>query len=321
GRMLFFDNRLSGDLTTSCASCHAPRLGWGDGQPLSRGYPGTQHWRNSQTVVNSAYLAKLFWAGESTSLESQADSAITGNLAGNGDPAMVEERLAQAPDYVEMFREAFGTGPSYPLVLKAIASFERAETVTKDTPFDRYARGDPSALPESARRGMELFAGKAACTSCHGGALFTDESYHNLGVPDHPEFRKDPLRQISLRYQHLIRGVPEDVYRNATTDLGLYYTTKRDEDIGKFRTPPLRYINHTAPYMHNGVLPSLEEVVDFYDRGGDRGPGEKSPRMRPLGLAPEEKRNLVEFLKSLSGPEILIETPDLPKYAPAEVLT
>lgn len=319
GRLLFFDNRLSGDLTTSCASCHAPSLGWGDGQALSRGYPGTQHWRNSQTVVNSAYLQKLFWAGESTSLESQADAAITGNLAGNADPAMVEERLAQVPEYVAMFKEVFGVDrPSYPMVLKAIAAFERAETNTDNTPFDRYAKGDSGALSESARRGMELFAGKASCVACHGGALFTDESFHNLGVPDSPEFEKDPLRQITLRYQHLSRGVPEEVYRNASTDMGLYYTTKRDEDTGKFRTPPLRYINHTSPYMHNGVLSTLEEVVEFYDRGGDKGPGAKSPLVRPLGLTSSEKRDLVEFLKSLSGPELVIEAPALPKYAPTE---
>jgi cytochrome c peroxidase len=111
GRLLFFDDRLSGDVSTSCASCHDPRLGWGDGNALSRGYPGTQHWRNSQTAVNSAYLAKLFWAGESTSLEAQANSAITGALAGNGDPVMIEERLAQIPRYVELFRAYLRKAP------------------------------------------------------------------------------------------------------------------------------------------------------------------------------------------------------------------
>ena len=106
GKLLFFDDRLSGDVGTSCASCHDPRLGWGDGNALSRGYAGTQHWRNSQTTINTAYLSKLFWAGEAPSLEAQAHSAISGNLAGNGDPVMIEERLAQVPQYVEMFEEA-----------------------------------------------------------------------------------------------------------------------------------------------------------------------------------------------------------------------
>ena len=138
GRLLFFDDRLSGDVSTSCASCHDSRFGWGDGNALSRGYPGTQHWRNSQTIVNSAYLSKLFWAGESPSLEQQAKSAITGNLAGNGDPAMIEERLAQVPEYRRLFREAFGVDqPTFNLVLKAIATFERAETNSTDSPFDR----------------------------------------------------------------------------------------------------------------------------------------------------------------------------------------
>lgn len=318
GRLLFFDTRTSGDVSTSCASCHDPRLGWGDGNALSRGYPGTQHWRNSQTVVNSAYLAKLFWAGESTSLESQANSAITGNLAGNGDPAMIEERLAQIPQYVRLFREAFGIEtPSYDMALKAIATFERAEVVTTDTPVDRYLRGDATAISEAAIRGKALFEGTAGCISCHNGALLSDESFHNLGVPKNSLFEKDPERQIALRFQHYARGVPEEVYRKADRDLGLYYTTKRDEDKAKFRTPPLRYIRYTAPYMHNGVFATLREVIDFYDRGGGDDPN-KSSRLRPLSLTGEEKSDLLTFLDSFSGKEIRIPIPELPPYVPTE---
>ena len=273
GKLLFFDHRLSGDLGTSCASCHDPRLGWGDGNSLSRGYAGTQHWRNSQTTVNSAFLSKLFWAGESPSLEAQADSAISGNLAGNGDPSMIEERLVQSPEYIRLFEEAFGTSrPTYPLVLKAIASFERAELVSDDSPFDQYLAGDEDALWEEARAGLVLFQGKARCIVCHNGSLLSDENFHVLDLPENELFESDPLRQVALRYQHYIRGVPEEVYRDAHTDLGLYYTTKREDDQRKFRTPPLRYISYTAPYMHNGVLGSLEEVVEFYNQGGETTP-------------------------------------------------
>ncbi len=319
GKMLFFDDRLSGDLGTSCASCHDPRMGWGDGNALSRGYAGTQHWRNSQTTVNTAYLSKLFWAGESPSLEAQADSAITGNLAGNGDPIMIEERLAQVPAYVELFREAFGIDrPTYEHVLKAIASFERQELVSSDSPLDQYLAGDKSALSEEAIRGKALFEGKAGCIQCHNGALLTDEKYHNLGLPEHPLFEKDPLRQVSLRYQHYIRGVPEEVYRTANTDLGLYYTTKRKSDIGKFRTPPLRYISYTAPYMHNGVFETLEGVIDFYDAGGGEHAG-KSQLLKPLNLTEDEKWDLLEFLESFSGDEIRMTPPQLPAYEPTKV--
>ena len=313
GKMLFFDARLSGDSSTSCASCHDPATGWGDGGELSRGYPGSLHWRNSETIINSAYLQKLFWAGEAKSLEAQAKSAATGNLAGNGDPMLVEERLAQCPDYVDRFKDVFGTDyPLYSDVLKAIASYERT-LVQRDTPFDRYMNGDNDALNEKAKRGLALFKGKAECIQCHNGALFSDEDYHNLGVPENESFEYEPLRQIALRYQHYSRGVTESEYRSAHTDLGLYYTTKRPEDKGKFRTHTLRYLAYTPPYMHNGVFYTLEEVIVFYNEGGGDTKN-KSPLLRPLGLSYDEKDELLEFLLSLSGDEIIHEPPVLPEY-------
>lgn len=312
GRLLFFDPRLSGDGSTSCATCHDPEEGWGTGTPISKGYPGTTHWRNAQTVVNSAYLAKLFWAGESLSLEKQAESAWTGNLAGNLDPAMAEEKMAQIPEYVRLFKEVFGTGPNWGDALRAVAAFERT-IISRNVPFDRYAQGDRRALSREAKRGLSLFQGKAGCVACHSGPLLTDESYHALGVPRSPAYDDQPLVQISLRYQHRARGVPEEVYRAADRDLGLYYTTKRDQDRGKFRTPPLRDLCPTAPYMHNGVFQTLAEIIDFYDRGGGEDPN-KSPLMRPLGLSSREKADLVAFMESLCGDPILVEAPDLPPY-------
>ena len=320
GRLLFFDNRLSGDSSTSCATCHLPAMGWGDGNAISRGYPGTWHWRNSQTVVNSAYLKKLFWAGESLSLEAQAKSAATGNLAGNVDPAMAEERMAQIPEYVRLFREAFGVNrPTFSLAMRAIASFERAEPNSIDSPFDQYMRGG-GELSESALRGMVIFQGKAGCVQCHNGPLLTDEGFHNIGVPENDRFQQDPLSQIALRYQHYSRGVSEEVYRGADRDLGLYYTTKRDADKGKFRTPPLRYLKYTAPYMHNGVFATLEDVIDFYNTGGGNDQN-KSEMITPLGLTDQEKADLLAFLETLSGSELIMERPTLPPYVPFEVAT
>ncbi len=318
GRILFWDDRLSGDVSSGCVVCHNPEQGWGDGGDLSRGYPGTSHWRNSQTILNAAYYAKLFWAGEVTSLESQAVSAATGNVAGNGDTVMLEERLRQVPEYVKRFREVFGVDrPMIHLAWMAIAAFERTlVSKAEHVAFDRFARGDQAALSPEAKRGLALFQGKAGCITCHNGPLASDESYYNLGVPENPTFNTDPLRQITLRYQHVIRGVPESVYRTADRDLGLYYTTKRNEDRGKFRTPSLRELKYTAPYMHNGVFRTLEEVVAFYDLGGGNDP-HKSKVMRPLGLTKQEKKDLVAFLVSLSSDEpILVERPEMPDYAP-----
>jgi cytochrome c peroxidase len=317
GRLLFFDPRLSGDASTSCASCHKPESGWGDGGDVSRGYPGTQHWRNSQTVLNAAYYAKLFWAGEVTSLEAQAVAAASGNVAGNGDAMMMEERLRQIPEYRRRFKQVFGT--ERPLIgdaWKAIAAFERTVVSrAQDVPFDRFVAGDARALSDEAKRGLALFQGKAGCIQCHHGPLASDESYHNLGVPKNPVFEEDPLRQITLRYQHVIRGVPETVYRTADRDLGLYYTTKRDEDRGKFRTPGLRELKYTAPYMHNGVFFTLEEVVDFYDQGGGDDPG-KSQLLKPLRLTGQEKKDLLAFLLALSSDTPLtVRAPSLPDYA------
>ena len=317
GKLLFFDARLSGDASTSCASCHSPESGWGDGGDLSRGYPGTQHWRNSQTILNSAYYAKLFWAGESTSLEAQARSAATGNVAGNGDTMMMEERLRQVPEYVKRFREVFGTPwPTIDDAWRAISAFERTVVSrAKDVPFDRFMKGDAKALSEGAKRGLALFQGKAGCVQCHNGALLSDEDYHNVGVPKNPAFEEDPLRQITLRYQHVIRGVPESVYRKADRDLGLFYTTKREADKGRFRTPSLRELKYTAPYMHNGAFFELDEVIDFYDEGGGQD-ANKSPLIRKLGLTDEEKEDLLAFLESLSSDEpLLMKPPELPPYA------
>lgn len=312
GRLLFFDRRMSGDGSTSCAVCHTPRLGWDSGSPISPGYPGTLHWRNSQTVINSGYLPKLFWAGESLSLEKQAASAWKGNLAGNLDTVMAEERMKQVPEYVRLFQEVFGTAPNWDDALRAVATYERTLN-TQNVPFDAYASGDESALSSEAKRGLELYQGEANCTACHGGPLLTDNSYHNLGVPRSPEYDNNINVQITLRYQHMSRGVPDEVYEAADRDLGLYYTTKQDEDRGKFRTPPLRYVCYTEPYMHNGVFETLEEVIAFYNAGGGEDPN-KDPLLEPLGLSDREQSDLKAFLESLCGDEILEEAPELPPY-------
>ena len=319
GKMLFWDTRLGGDASSPCVVCHEPSKGWGDAGEISRGYPGTQHWRNSQTILNSAYYNKLFWEGNVTSLEGQAPAAAEGNVAGNGDPSLMEMRMRFIPEYVRRFKEVFGVEwPRITQAWQAIAAFERTiVSDAKKVPFDRYMAGDRSALSESALRGMAVYHGKGACIECHNGPLASDQKFYSLGVPENEVFRTDALYQVTHRWEHYQKGVTEPGYRNADLDMGLYYQTKNPKDSGKFRTPSLRELKYTAPYMHNGVFYTLDEVVDFYDKGGGTLGPNKSTRIRPLGLTAQEKKDPVAFLESLSmDTPLIVDSPRLPPYAP-----
>jgi len=323
GKMLFFDPRLGGDASTGCVQCHEPDQGWGFNDALSRGYPATVHWRNSQTVINSAYLGKLFWTGSASSLEKQAKSAASGAVAGNGEADVMEARLAFIPVYRKAFKDVFGDEwPKISNAWRAVAAFERT-LIQNDTPVDKYLAGDKKALNKAQVRGMKLFNGKANCIECHNGALATDEKYYNLGVPPAERWNEDGLAQITFRYEQYAKGVTQDMYRKIKDDAGFYYRTKQKRDMGKFRTAPLRYTKYTAPYMHNGAFWDFEEVVQFYNAGGgsneftDGTMGKnKTTILKPLGLSDKEVADLVAFLEAFSGPEIRIEKPELPPYAP-----
>ncbi len=320
GKLLFFDPKLTGDASLSCGDCHDPKQGWAFADPISRGYPGTVHWRNSQTVVNVAYLAKLFWQGNSKSLERQAKTANTGAVAGNGEADVMEARLRQTPEYIKRFKAVYGTDlPILNDAWGAIATFERAMLVQKGTPLDRYLKGDKKALSAKAVRGKELFEGKANCIECHNGPMLADEKYYNLGVPAPVEFTEVGNNQITYRWENYAKGVYEQRYREWKDDAGLYYTSKRIQDAGKMRTAPLRYIKYTAPYMHAGQFFTLEEVIDFYDKGGGDNEftkryGNKTKILQPLNLSSAEKEALLAFLEELSGEEIIMAVPEVPAY-------
>ncbi len=313
GRLLFFDPRMSGDGSMSCNSCHPAAAGWGVQTAISFGGPGTSHWRNAQTLMNVAYYSKLNWDGAKKSIEQQNSGAWGGAVAGNLDKALAEERLAQIPEYVDRFRDVFGS--QYPLwddALKAVATYQRT-LVSQNVPLDAYLEGDENAISDAAKRGLELFNGKAGCIECHNGPLASDDRYYALGTPQNPDFFTSPLKQITFRYEFAAKGAPEEVYRSASEDYGLYFVTKQDSDIGKFRTPSLRDLCYTAPYMHNGVFNTLEEVVAFYNAGGGDNPN-KDPRIVPLGLSAEEQADLVAMLESLCGDQVTDESPELPPY-------
>ncbi|MCK5922141.1 MAG: hypothetical protein KAG66_14455, partial [Methylococcales bacterium] len=315
GKMLFFDTRMSGDGSMSCNSCHpASDASWGINSPISFGYPGSSHWRNSPTILNTAYYGKLNWDGSKTSIESQAKGAWGGAVAGNMDSALAEERLAQIPVYRELFKEVFGTEyPLYEQALAAVATFERT-LISQNVPFDAYLEGNTDAISAEAVAGYELFIGDAGCINCHNGPLISDDSYHNTGVPMFDGFNTDPVKQITFRYEHWAKGVTEEDYDNATEDMGLYYVTKHTEDIGKYHTQNLRDVCYTGPYMHNGYFSTLADVVAFYNDGGGSH-GNKDSVLQPLGLSAEQQTQLVSFLESLCGDKIIIEAPDLPEYA------
>jgi cytochrome c peroxidase len=287
GRLLYFDKRLSVDNTISCATCHDPKKGWTDNEPVSSGVHGGKGARNAPTVINSTYNLLQFWDGRAKDLEEQALGPIINPLemAHSTHEAMVAT-LDVAAGYKPLFQKAFGDAKiSKERVVQAIASFERT-ILGGNSRFDRHEAGDKGAMNASEIRGRELFFGKANCTKCHVGTHFSDGDFHNLGV-----------------------GMSA-----AKPDLGRFDVTKDPKDKGAFKTPTVRDITKTAPYMHDGSQKTLEEVIEFYDKGGEKNPN-LDFRVVPLQLTAEEKADLVAFLKALdSDPYPMVDPPkEFPK--------
>ena len=296
GRLLFFDARLSADGSLACVSCHLPDQGWATQTPLSPAYPTNMERRLSPTLINVAYNKALLWDGRAGVLEKQALGPIQNPLHMNQNLDLLVEKLRAIPDYAQRFQNVFGTSVSAEGLGKALAAFERT-LVTRNAPFDRYMGGDQQAMSASALRGMALFKGKARCILCHNGPNFTDGQFHNLGVPEAP-LLAHPLVQASLRFDAKRMNVQG--YDQVTEDLGRYLVTKEAQDKGAFKTPTLRNVTQRDPYMHNGIFQSLEDILDFYDRGGGAVAG-KSPLIQTIGLTAQEKRDLLAFLQSLTG--------------------
>ena len=317
GRLLFFDTRLSGDTSTSCATCHGPAKGWGDGKALSDGYSSISYFRNAPSLFNVANRNYFMW-------DARLDGADLGTLVRdmlveahtmNMDSRLMQERLKQVPEYAEMFEKAFGGDPYCGKIYGAIAEYLKTIS-TQNAPFDAFLAGKADAISDSAKRGMDLFAGKAGCTQCHSGPMLSDGGVHATGAPDHPELQTDANRQISLLRHFSTQGVPN--YMNLRADVGNYVVTKEKDDIGKFATPSLWDVGQTAPYMHSGALATLGDVVDFYNAGGGNG-ANKSALLKPLDLNDAEKADLVAFLESLTGDAPDASVPALPDYAMRDV--
>lgn len=281
GRRLYYDTALSVDNTVSCATCHHPEFGFSDGKPVSTGVAGKTGTRNSPTVLNAAYFTQQFWDGRSPSLEKQAEGPVENPVEMAHTLAAVETRLAADATYVAAFEKAFGPGPiTYEKAAKAIAAFERT-IISGDSPFDRYYfGGDKTALSAPARRGLEIFRDpkKGNCAVCHTigekDALFTDNKFHNIGV-----------------------GVRDQ----QPTDPGRFAVTGLAADRGAFKTPTLRNIALTGPYLHDGSLRTLKEVIDFYIGGGNSNPALDKEIHALDFLTGQERKDLQAFLESLTG--------------------
>lgn len=312
GKYLFFDQSLSGDQKLSCATCHQPDLAWTDGLTLSVGYPGSLYFRNTPTLLNAGEQSLLYWDGrlDGDDLPTLIRDHVAEAHFMNADGRLVVERLNQKPQYVELFQAVFGGGPSYGRMLNAVAAYVGSLN-SPPGPYDRHLAGETDALSPEAQAGLALFEGKAGCARCHSGPLLSDGEFYNLGVPENPDIFQDPLRHITFRRFFRTLGVPN--YRNLREDVGMYALTIDPGDWGKLRTPSLRTVAFTAPYMHNGSLATLEEVVRFYNQGGGDAPN-KDPTLTPLNLTDEEVTVLVAFLESLSGALAPVEAPELPRF-------
>lgn len=281
GRLLYFDTRLSSDNTVSCASCHAPASAFTDNLAVSLGIGKQKGGRSAPTVINRAFTTLQFWDGRAGSLEEQAQGPLANPLEMTADVEAelahksVTRRIRDIPGYEALFAAAFGEGEvTIDHVARAIATFERC-ILSGNAPYDRFQAGDASALTEEQVRGKALFTGKAACDACHLGFNFSEESFVNIGIG-------------------------YDAATGTFKDEGRAMITGETSDTGAFKTPTLREVEHTAPYMHDGSLQALEEVVAHYNKGGNPNP-HLDQRIKPLNLTEREQRDLVAFLKALSG--------------------
>ena len=272
GRRLYYDPALSVARDISCASCHHPARGFTDGRPTSTGHQGQMGGRSAPTVINATYSYSQFWDGRAADLEEQALGPIQNPIEmGNTLEGMVAA-LQGIPAYPPLFAAAFGDPEVTPdRVARAIASFERT-VLSGNSRWDRAMAGEEDAMTEQEQRGWELFRGKAKCTLCHAGQTFSDSDFHNLGV-----------------------GMAA-----AEPDLGRYLVTREEPDRGAFKTPTVRDLAKTAPYMHDGSLQTLEEVLAFYNKGAEPNPG-LDEKVTPLHLTAEEIQDIVAFLSALEG--------------------
>ena len=274
GRRLFFDPLLSADGSVACASCHDPQRGFASAAPRAVGIHGKVGTRNAPSLLNRAYGRTFFWDGRTATLESQAIEPIVNPVELGSQISDVLAKLAGNAKYRQAFAKAYDGGVTAENLGRALAAFERV-LLSGDSQVDRFQAGHASALTDSQRRGLWIYESRGSCWRCHRGQNYSDEEFHNTGV-------------AALQLQ---------------PDPGRFTVTHDEADRGKFKTPSLRGVSRTGPYMHDGSLATLRDVVEFYNRGGGKNP-RLDPLIRPLDLTPQEFDSLVDFLKALDGSEL-----------------
>ncbi len=305
GRKLFFDTRLSPDNSVACATCHDVTRGFTDQRPVSEGIKGQLGKRNAPTTLNAALLQIFFWDGRSPSLDHQAKQPILNPVEmGMPDEATALKAIRDVPEYQEAFKKAYGREMNYDDLGRAIAAFERT-LIFVDSPFRRFVNGDSAAISAQARAGWELFNGKARCAACHqmnpSNPLGTDNRFHNVGVSArHQNFEDLAVKAL----QTLAEGASEkklDELAVGTdlSELGRFMVTRNRSEIGAFRTPQILNIGITGPYMHDGSMATLWDVMDHYNKGGEANPF-LDGGIEPLALTEAEIDQVVAFLFTLT---------------------
>ncbi|REC63875.1 cytochrome-c peroxidase [Chryseobacterium pennae] len=298
GKKLFFDPKLSSSSQVSCSSCHNPELGWSDGQEVALGNDHLLGKRNTQSLYNIADRTSYFWDGRAKTLEEQLIGPISAHNEMNMKPEKLAGKLSKYKEYKQLFKEVYHTDKiTFNHIANALATFQRTIR-SQPSKLDKFINGDHKAMSDKEIYGMHLFRTKARCMNCHYGKYLTDESFHNIG----------------LTY-----------YQREYEDLGLYHITKDSDDVGKFKTPSLRDLSYTAPWMHNGLMDDLHGVVNLYNSGMQMinpSPEEKKAdpkfpvtdqRMKPLQLNNQETEAIVAFLKSISGSYYKMPRPEIPR--------
>ena len=297
GKLLFFDPRLSGSNQISCATCHVPDLSWADGREKAVGHDQQVGKRNTPTLFNVWFYKKLFWDGRSNSLEDQAFAPINSEVEMHSDMAIVPSKLRRIKGYDSLFTKAFGNNEVDPeRITEALAAFQKT-LVSRKSDFDNFLLGKNQSMSDAALRGLHLFRTKARCMNCHNGPLLTDNEFHNIG----------------LTY-----------YKRENEDLGRYNVTRKPEDVGRFKTPSLRDVIRTRPWMHNGLFDNIEGVLNMYNAGmpqpkprpdqlNDPLFPKTDPLIRKLNLTKEERDDLIAFLNAITAEPWKVRMPELPK--------
>lgn len=308
GRALFFDKRLSDDGTVSCASCHDPASAFASGDTVAIGVREQRGTRNAPTLLNSNLSKSYFWDGRAATLEQQArQPLLNANEMGMTDEAALVSRVSAVDEYRQSFRRVFPRyGITIDTIANAIATFERS-LVSRNAPFDRFIGGDKTALSDLQKQGWELFKGKAKCLDCHthsvAAPLFTDAKFHNTGVRA-KESTFEALLQRADGVKRMASSPATLAHDPKFSDLGRFLVTRVAKDLGAFKTPTLRDVELTGPYMHDGSIRTLLDVLRFYNQGGVKNPM-LDEKMVPLNLSEQEMSAIVEFLRALTSDDTL----------------